>query len=128
MTDIYTYEQAAQYLGKKSDRPCGNNTRVQSQLGATGSDIGIRLHDTLVVVYHKDGSITVNTGGWHTVTTADRLERFGPSILRFNLRKGKIYVSLKEAYTDDYTHEPSPWSIIPLRDGMKFNQIGGIVA
>lgn len=35
--------------------------------------IGIRLHNTDVVVWHPDETVTLNTGGWLTVTTKGRI-------------------------------------------------------
>lgn len=40
--------------------------------------IAIRLHGTDVLTFHEDGSIEVNTGGWNTVTTRDRINRYLP--------------------------------------------------
>lgn len=40
--------------------------------------IGIRLHDTHVVIYHRDGSVELDTGGWFTVTTKDRINAWAP--------------------------------------------------
>lgn len=34
---------------------------------------GIRFHSTLIVVFHSDGRITLNTGGWKTATTKKRI-------------------------------------------------------
>ena len=34
---------------------------------------GVRLHKTNVVTFHSDGSIVLDSGGWKTVTTKDRI-------------------------------------------------------
>lgn len=36
----------------------------------------IRLHDTDILVFLPDGSYSVDTGGWRTVTTKDRINKF----------------------------------------------------
>lgn len=36
---------------------------------------GVRLHQTNVVTFHSDGRIVLDSGGWHTVTTKDRMNR-----------------------------------------------------
>ena len=38
----------------------------------------IRLHLTDIITYNTDGSVTLNTGGWKTVTTKDRINKFSP--------------------------------------------------
>jgi hypothetical protein len=38
----------------------------------------VRLHCTDVVVIHPDGTYTLDTGGYNTVTTKDRLNRYSP--------------------------------------------------
>lgn len=40
----------------------------------------IRLHDTDVVTF-KDGKVILNSGGWKTPTTKDRINRFSPVIV-----------------------------------------------
>jgi hypothetical protein len=55
-------------------RKVANNTYAERRW----PDIAIRLHDTDVVTLHPDGSITLNTGGWYTVTTKDRLNSYLP--------------------------------------------------
>ncbi len=38
----------------------------------------VRLHDTDILTFHPDGSISVYTGGFNTITTRERLNRFLP--------------------------------------------------
>ena len=47
------------------------------QLKANG-DICITLWCTEVVTYRPDGSCVLNSGGWRTPTTKDRINRYGP--------------------------------------------------
>lgn len=50
-------------------------TRHERRIGRTGwlldlgDDIVLKLHNTIIVRYHRDGTFTINTGGWNTVTT-----------------------------------------------------------
>lgn len=78
MTTIKSYEDAnaACYKrGKPSDsRKIGNNTYVERR----GEDIAVKLHNTDVVTYRPDGSITLDSGGWRTVTTKARMNEFSP--------------------------------------------------
>ena len=65
------YETANKQLtGRcKLSRKLANHTYLVRR----GEDIAIRLHSTDVVTLHPDGSVTLNSGGWHTSTTKDRI-------------------------------------------------------
>jgi hypothetical protein len=79
-------------------RKIGNNTWLERR----GDDIAVRLHDTDIVVYHPDGSITLDTGGWFTVTTKARMNEhteFGVSSVR-----GEWQVAVRNP-----AHHPVPW-------------------
>ena len=71
---ITTYKEAdASLTGRcKESRKVANNTYLKRR----GDDIAVKLHDTDVVTYHPNGSITLNTGGWYSVTTKERMSRF----------------------------------------------------
>ncbi len=66
-----TYTEAREALKGRASRTIANNTF----LARDGEDIALYLHRTPVVTFKADGSIVLNTGGWHTVTTKDRLNR-----------------------------------------------------
>lgn len=51
-----------------------HNTYLE-RLGAT--HYGIRFHRTIVVEFFCDGTTRLDTGGWQTVTTRDRINRCG---------------------------------------------------
>jgi hypothetical protein len=71
---MQSYEQAAVKLGNRDSRKLANHTYVQRR----GEDIAVRLHATDVVLYHKDGTITLNSGGWRTPTTKARINAYIP--------------------------------------------------
>ncbi len=71
------YEEARSLLvdarGKeRATKKLAHNTYLRRE----GSDFVIRLHATDIITYHADGSITLDSGGWQTVTTKDRFNRF----------------------------------------------------
>jgi hypothetical protein len=39
----------------------------------------VRYHNTDVVLIHDDGSYTLNSGGYHTVTTKARMSEYAPN-------------------------------------------------
>jgi hypothetical protein len=100
-TEIRSWEAAHKYLGDKVDRPVANNTRIH-RLG--NGDIAIKLHATDVVTYCFNGPVILNSGGWKTVTTKDRINRFSPSCISLFQTGGQWYVSMngvKHAYCDN---------------------------
>jgi hypothetical protein len=73
-----THTQATKMvLGKRnrSQRKIGNNTYAYIQ--ADGS-VAIELHGTNVVVIYPDDSVMLNSGGWRTSTTKDRINKYSP--------------------------------------------------
>lgn len=70
-------------------RVLANNTR-----GVRNDDdsIGVVLHQTEVLRFHPDGTVTINTGGWATATTKDRINAFLPAPLQVVSDKGQWYV------------------------------------
>lgn len=77
-SDPANYKQLEHYLSKgrnKDDRPIANNTRVIRRSPTT---IAIKLHNTDVLTFFENDSIQLNTDGWKTVTTKDRINRFLP--------------------------------------------------
>jgi len=64
-----------QLTGKnKLSRKLGNNT----YLIRNGENICIKLHETNVVTYCPDNSVIINSGGWRTNTTKERINYFSP--------------------------------------------------
>ncbi len=71
---INTYASAADYLGRKIDRPLsGRSTRLQRRDDDT---IAVRYHYTDVVTYHADGPTVLYSGGYHTMTTKSRMNEY----------------------------------------------------
>lgn len=68
-----TYLEAKEILGNRDHKKVANNTYLVRR----GPDtIGLRLHNTDVLTFTPT-SVTYNTGGWRTVTTKARFNRFG---------------------------------------------------
>lgn len=72
--------------GRKGEKKIGNNTYLRRVDGG----IAVRLHATDVVTIHPDGSYTLNTGGWWTVTTKERINAYSPA--RLSQRRGEWYL------------------------------------
>ena len=82
----------------KDTRKVGNNT--YAEILVDGS-VGITLHGTTVVRIYPDNSATLNSGGWHTSTTKDRMNKYSP--VRVYQRKGEWYLDDGTPYEDGVT-------------------------
>jgi hypothetical protein len=70
-----TYQEAVTVLNGRKSRKVENNTYLHQ---LEDGSIGVKLHETDVVIYRQDGTIQLNTGGWETVTTKARLNDYSP--------------------------------------------------
>lgn len=71
-----THAEATQLvLGKtnRGQRKVGNNTYAFIEHDGT---VAIELHGTKVVRFFTNGLIQLNSGGWQTSTTKDRINKF----------------------------------------------------
>ncbi|MFA5186659.1 MAG: hypothetical protein WC551_09305 [Patescibacteria group bacterium] len=71
---INAYQEAAALLGKRESRKLANNTYMVRD---TDKQITIRLHATSIITFLAGGKIILDSGGWKTPTTKDRLN-MGP--------------------------------------------------
>lgn len=63
-------------LGNRSSKKVGNNTYLHK---ISEDTFGVRLHATDVVQIHFDDTYTLNSGGWRTRTTKDRINSYSPA-------------------------------------------------
>lgn len=78
-----TFEQAEGYLAAgryKTWRPMARYSTFMIRLD--GDNIAIVVHSTSVVVYHRDGTITLNSGGWKTQLTQSTIDEYTPIRVR----------------------------------------------
>lgn len=114
---VQNYHEAARALAggrSKTDRPVGNNTRLQRR---SETSIALRYHYTDIVVYHLDERVELNSGGWRTYTTKERLNIYTPVM---------VYQTDGEWYV-----RSGPWgddsaSTIVFADGMVWHPDGTI--
>lgn len=76
----YTYSEAASLAAsarnQQAGKPVGNNTRLVLAGTYDGTDkpvVQLRLHDSAVVEFLPDGSVILDSCGYKTVTTKDRI-------------------------------------------------------
>ena len=88
--------------GIKHSKIVANNT---FEYVTNNGDIHYRLHNTDVVVFKSNGDIVLDSGGWLTVTTKERINRYLPSGYSLYQEKG-IWIVCGE-----------DWEV-PFEDGM----------
>lgn len=77
---VSDYQSAQAYLERHGRRGSGSaRLSANTELRETGQGIGVLLHSTYVVTYKPNGEIVLNSGGWHTSTTAARINQFLPA-------------------------------------------------
>lgn len=112
------YEQLERELyhaghGARMDsRKLANNTYAERR---DGGALAVRLHATDVVTLRPDGTVTLDTGGWFTPTTKDRMHTYAPSARVFSER-GTWYVRLGA--------DGAPWDegeTYPYADGFTYH-------
>ena len=59
-------------------RKLAHNTYLERR---KGGELAVRLHDTDVVTMLPDNTFRLDSGGWRTVTTKERINRFSPARL-----------------------------------------------
>lgn len=117
----YTYTEAkedyesriAYQSGKYEGVPLQNNTRLVKREDA----YAVKLHNTDVVTYHRDGRIVLAMGGWDTRTTRDRINTYTPRGFRVYRRQGVSYVSGSDDTASKSVFDP----------GMEITQAGEII-
>jgi hypothetical protein len=127
------YSEACDVLGTRNGRKIGNNTYLE-RLGDDA--IGVRLHSTYVITLYADGSVELDSGGWETVTTKERMNRYSGArifaekhvwyvVTRYVMRHdpGKTWIADdgKEYSVPAQSYSLPDWeSRVPFHDGMRF--------
>lgn len=96
----------------RAARKIANNTYL---IRREDGDFAIRLHNTQVVIYHADGTVTLDSGGFQSPTTKDRMNTYSP--FRVDSVKGTWTVSPKDNWTN----------VIRYFDGIRIAPDGALV-
>lgn len=87
-------------------------------------DRAIRFHKTTIVTFHPDGSFTLNSGGFHTQTTSERIRRYAKNV-RLMSERGIWYVSFRKD-EKDYQWPPKE-KFTAFYDGITFSKRGKVL-
>jgi hypothetical protein len=74
---------------KQKARKVGNNTYAEIE---SDNSVSVRLHGTAVVRFYPNGLVKLNSGGWRTSTTKNRINKYSPV---------KVYQKKYEWYLQD---------------------------
>lgn len=106
----------------KLSRKVGNNTYLVRNSGVPGDSIHLKLHHTYILTWYADGRIELNTGGWLTVTTKARINKYLPSGYTISQERGVWYVQ-------QHTDGPEYWKTLGIYvDGMVINTLDGSIS
>ena len=86
----------------------GNNT---VKIVYSDGTEAIRLHDTDIITYHPNGDVVLDSGGWKTHTTKERINRFAP-----------VHIS-----QNNHVWYVSPGNYV-FYDGIRFSPNGGLIS
>lgn len=106
------YKELSEELSRARDpfnvgRKVANNTYAHRN---DDGSISVRLHQTDVVTISPNGAIELSTGGWYTMTTRDRIERFSGVKIFSDRGVWYVYYPGKDK--------------VPYFDGIKFGPAG----
>lgn len=87
-----SYAEAEAFLDGEMRKSLGYKTTIEE------GDSGIEIihHNTAIVIFHADGSMTLDNGGYHSSTTTNRIHKFTPRHIRANIIKGWMHVTLND--------------------------------
>ena len=74
-TEVRSLLDARRFLAGKDERKIAHNTYV---VAFEGGDVGLVFHNTCVVRWRAVGGVVLNSGGWCTVTTKQRINAVLP--------------------------------------------------
>lgn len=94
----------------------GNNTYLAVRPQIEGwPEYAVVLHDTDVVTFKHDGRIILNSGGFVTYTTADRMNAFTPLSVQVSIRGDMFVVHIDGfnvgTFKDTFTVYP-PYAVL----------------
>ena len=81
--------------GRDGRKKLDNNTYLHQ---IDKDTFGVKLHDTFVVKIHSNDTYTLDSGGWQTPTTKDRINNYGPA--RIYQSKGIWYFVDRQLFAD----------------------------
>ena len=133
-----TYQELDTKLHDKRHKPpmpiSKKKVSGNTWLTRSGEDINVLYHQTNILTFRPNGTVTLVTNGWETVTTKQRMNSFLGKNLGVSSRNGEWWVEARQTETmTDETHwrEELVWThrcLYPYVDGMSFDVETGLLA
>lgn len=101
-----TFFEAQKIIKNRQTKKIKNNTYL---VKIDEDTIGVRLHDTIIIKIHRNGAYTLNSNGWRTITTKQRINEYCP--VHVHQKRFRWYVGTEEH---------------PFFDGIIVKQIGDL--
>lgn len=108
------YDKASELAMKARDHHKGYKMENNTRLINMGSHFSVRLHRTNVVDLYHDGSYVIRTGGWYSVTTKNRINKYTPQNVYVYQEDFEWFISHKNGET-------------PFFEDAKFNEEGELL-
>jgi hypothetical protein len=85
--------------------------------------LGIRLHNTTIVEIHADGTFTLNSGGWLTAVTMDRISENSPARLTGrNAQRRRNSEDIEGVWWLRFDGK-----VVPFFDGIRIDAYGWVI-
>lgn len=85
----------AALAGRESRKLRGTATYLHRVADGDGYAVAVKYHETDVVTYHADGTVSFRSGGWQTGMTKARWNEYAPPGYRFGARDRVVWVSAR---------------------------------
>src|SRR4051812_13859814 len=100
---MMTHHEAQAEMQRARNANKGRKLQNNTRLFQRGDSYAVRLHNTDVIIFNSDGTYTLRAGGYHTVTTLDRIRTYAPVNHTLISEHGEWFVRLEPDPAD-----PSP--------------------
>lgn len=117
------YDDFLSVLNGRQSRKVGNNTYMQQR---DEDAIAVKLHDTDVVTALRDGSVVLDSGGWKTVTTKDRMNKWLPDPWRVWTERGTWYLGRIPTWHKPLKEQLAEGSACIFADGITITANGAV--
>ena len=105
-----TFEDGLKVLGNRAQKKLENNTYL---VKVDDDTLGVKVHNTIVVYIYKSGNYGLDTGGWRTSLTKDRINSYSPARLHSD---NNIWYIGHGIYADGITVDKTGKPLSKLRD------------
>lgn len=85
----FDFEGWSDLLGDNDAMKIAHNTTL---VRLDADNLGVVLHSTTIVTFHRDGRISLNTGGWNTPLTRQRMNLVLPQNLGVRNQSRNLHV------------------------------------